>query len=107
MHYFARLNADPAVHVTYSGLMYRVVSQQDLDDEATDMNLLTNPNPDIHALNIDYEGRFAVLSSIRPSTPATGRAAPSRQSRLSQGCTCNWPVPTSSWPCSSATCSPA
>ena len=59
MHYFARLNADPAVHVTYSGLMYRVVAQQDLDDEETDMNLLTTPNPDIHAINIDYEGRFA------------------------------------------------
>merc|ERR1719242_1187371 len=58
MHYFARLNADPDVHVTYSGLMYKVISQHDLNDESTDMNLLTNPNPDVHCCNIDYEGRF-------------------------------------------------
>ena len=58
MHYFAKLNADPSVHVTYSGLMYRILKQHDLEDEETDMNLLTNPNPDIHCCNIDYEGRF-------------------------------------------------
>lgn len=58
MHYFARLNADPAVHVTYSGLMYRVIEQHDLNDEDTDINLLTNPNPDVHCCDIDYEGRF-------------------------------------------------
>jgi len=58
MHYFAKLNADPTVHVTYSGLMYRVLDQVDLKDEETDLNLLTNPNPDIHCCNIEYEGRF-------------------------------------------------
>jgi len=58
MHYFARLNADPDIHVTYSGLMYRIIEQQDLNDENTDINLLTNPNPDVHCCNIDYEGRF-------------------------------------------------
>eukprot|EP01084_Bolivina_argentea_P067031 122159_1 len=58
MTYFARLNADPEVHVTYSGLMYKIIEQHELNPDETDINLLTNPNPDIHCVNIDYEGRF-------------------------------------------------
>eukprot|EP00484_Ammonia_sp_Unknown_P023394 CAMPEP_0197050444 /NCGR_PEP_ID=MMETSP1384-20130603/25330_1 /TAXON_ID=29189 /ORGANISM="Ammonia sp." /LENGTH=284 /DNA_ID=CAMNT_0042482847 /DNA_START=637 /DNA_END=1491 /DNA_ORIENTATION=+ len=58
MHYFAKLNADPNIHVTYSGLMYRILEQTELEAEETDINLLTNPNLDIHCVNIEYEGRF-------------------------------------------------
>lgn len=58
MHYFARLNADPNIHVTYSGLMYKILEQNDLESEETELHLLTNPNPDIHVVNMDYEGRF-------------------------------------------------
>ena len=58
MHYFARLNADPNVHVTYSGLMYRILEQTDLESDDTEIHLLTNPNPEIHCVNMDYEGRF-------------------------------------------------
>ena len=58
MHYFARLNADPSVHVTYSGLMYKILSQPEQNSDDTELHLLTSPNTDVHAVDIDYEGRF-------------------------------------------------
>lgn len=56
MHFFAKLNADPSVHVTYSGLMYKIIAEP--HSSSDDLYYLRSPDPSKHACKILYQSRL-------------------------------------------------
>ena len=92
MHFFAKLNADPNIEVTYTGLMYRVIheakkevngvlnesgekiqSQMTGNQKVTHLRELSTPDLDHHVVKIHYKGRMMdgkVFDSSFKSEPA-------------------------------------